>query len=250
MAIALLTRLPVIYWLPKHWSNKHQGLSVLWYPVVGLLLSMLLCSLFFFLPLFVSPLISSLFIVTTWGLLTGFLHLDGLADSVDAAFASHKLKDGPNKRQKILAVFKDPAVGAMAAIALILVIFFKILLLSELINHLPLVLILSLVLSRTAVLLLMVTTPYVRAGGLGEMPAKYVPIVLAFFVVAVVVVFILVLIPITKGIVLIICMAALFFIWRQFWLSRIGGFVGDCAGALIEMGEVLVLLALYLMMGE
>ena len=81
IALQFLTTLPVsLKQLP---SPQQNAQSLLFYPVVGLLIGAVLwgvASLLQFLPL---VLISSLILVL-WIWLTGGLHLDGLADTADA----------------------------------------------------------------------------------------------------------------------------------------------------------------------
>ena len=132
MALALLTRLPVTRYLPEQWEGKHQGLSILWYPAVGLLLALILSFTAVLIPAGDSPLLISVCVVVAWVMLTGALHLDGLADSIDAVFAAHGELSSPEQRQKILTVFKDPAAGPMAVVGLILVLLLKVVLVSDL----------------------------------------------------------------------------------------------------------------------
>lgn len=279
MAMSLLTRLPATYFLSKYtasgqWDNEQQGLSSLYYPCVGFVLACLLFLFFSLLPLSFNPIIAAALIVILWVFLTGALHLDGLADSVDAAFFSHHLiihpslelnhvsdnKQGESNTNdvsdknhenitRILAVFKDPSAGAMAVVALVLTLMLKVLLVYQLVEQfreqLWVVLLSALVLSRTLVLLLITSTPYVSPNGLGSALTQHARKGYAYVIVGVITVSIFLLLPFLTALALTLFMSLLFFLWRRFWLRRIGGFVGDCAGALIEMSELLVLLVLY-----
>ncbi|MGH1487084.1 MAG: adenosylcobinamide-GDP ribazoletransferase [Cellvibrionaceae bacterium] len=248
MALALLTRLPVIRWLPEKWSNKDQGRSVLWYPFVGVLLATLLFLFYSFLPQLISPLVGSVLIVTLWILLTGALHLDGLADSIDAACAAHIETE---KKDRILAVFKDPAAGPMAVLGLIVILLLKVTLLAELISngqrHLLLLFIIVLALPRTLALLLMMSTPYVSPKGLGSIVVSHIPKTAAALVIIAVVACLFFITSFSIFLMLILSLGSLLFFWRRFWMLRINGFVGDCVGALIELGEVMILLIFYML---
>ncbi len=250
MALALLTRLPVTRWLPDQWQDKHQGLSALWYPAVGILLAILLYLCLSLLPTATSSLLSSVLVVCLWVVLTGALHLDGLADSVDAAFAAHRISGARdnNEHQKILSIFKDPSAGPMSVVAIVLVLLIKVTLLSELlstqVNQLFLILVLSLTLPRALALLLIITTPYARPEGIGHVLVKHTPVSSAVLVLLTIALITLILMPLVICGSLLVLLGLLFFLWRKFWLLKIGGFVGDCIGALIELGEVFVLLVL------
>jgi adenosylcobinamide-GDP ribazoletransferase len=86
LALAMLTTLPV----PR--ANDPDpdviGRAPLTYPLVGLLLGVLLIGAswaLFDLP----PLAGAAIVLTLWTLLTGALHLDGLADCADGLLGDH-----------------------------------------------------------------------------------------------------------------------------------------------------------------
>ena len=64
------------------------------------------------------PLVAGIVTLIVWVVLTGGLHLDGLADCCDGLFASVS----PERR---LEIMKDPHVGAFGVIGLILILFLK-----------------------------------------------------------------------------------------------------------------------------
>jgi len=272
IAATLLTRLPVYrllkYILPERlftqrWSRKHQGLSVLWYPFIGVLLAAIIAGFIHLLPV-LPPLLMAVFVVSLWVVLTGALHLDGVADAVDAAFAAHKLPRHNSisasavlpdnalcdNTQALTRIFKDPTAGPMAVVALVLVLLLKVILLSAISHTLIWVLILTMVLSRAAALLLLLTTPYVSSEATstsgGQIISRYLPkasVAVLLCAIALSVFFVL---PITHAVLLMGVLGSLIVWWRGFWLKAMGGIVGDCIGALIEFSEVLVLLVLCL----
>ena len=262
MALSLLTCLPVTRWLPDEWSDKDQGISTLWYPAVGMVLASLLFAVYLLVPSALSSLVVSTTIVVFWVLLTGALHLDGLADSTDAAYASHRIfvsdaltdKNSTDENsktcEKVLAIFKDPNVGVMGCIALIVTLLLKVIFLAELIEsstwHLWFLLALILTVPRTLVLLLMITTPYVNPKGLGTVMIANIPKTAANIVIVAVIIASFLFLPFFTFLISFLSLGLLFFLWRGFWVKRIKGFVGDCAGALIELSEVLVLIVLCL----
>lgn len=249
MATSLLTSLPITKFLPTHWGEKEQGLSIAYYPLVGLLLAFIIYGLTALLPSGVTPLVSAIFIVVLSIVLTGAIHLDGLADATDAAYAAHSLDSNSHNeyKEKILSVFKDPRVGAMAVIALLLIILSKVVLLSELIEDLPLTLMAMLVLPRLMASCYIAITPYARGNGLATSLVKFIPERALSIVLLLIVLLFFAFLPFNWFFLLFLVLFLLLFLWRSFWLKRINGFVGDCVGALIEISEVLVLFLLYLM---
>ncbi|PWQ89005.1 adenosylcobinamide-GDP ribazoletransferase, partial [Enterococcus faecium] len=65
-----------------------------------------------------SPLHAAL-LLTLWVLLSGALHLDGLADSADAWLG------GFGDRERTLRIMKDPRSGPIAVVTLVLVLLLK-----------------------------------------------------------------------------------------------------------------------------
>ena len=179
-------------------------------------------------------------LLTAWVLLSGALHLDGLADSADAWLG------GFGDRERTLTIMKDPRSGPIAVVTLVLVLLLKFAALLALIEqgH-GLVLIIVPVLARAALLGLFLTTPYVRAGGLGQALADHLPRtagkrVLAASALA------CALIGGVSGLIAIV-VAVLIFVWlRQLILRRLGGTTGDTAGALLEWLEMSVLVSVAL----
>jgi adenosylcobinamide-GDP ribazoletransferase len=107
------------------------------------------------------------------------------------------------------------------------------------------VLIIVPLIGRSAMLGLFLTTPYVRAGGLGQALADHLPRLAGKQVLAVSALT-CVLIAGLSG-VLAVVLAALLFAWlRQLMLRRLGGTTGDTAGALLELLEMVLLVGLAL----
>jgi adenosylcobinamide-GDP ribazoletransferase len=109
-------------------------------------------------------------LLALWVLLSGALHLDGLADSADAWLG------GFGDRERTLQIMKDPRSGPIAVVTLVLVLLLKFCALWVLVEHgAGGLLVLAPVVGRAAMLGLFLTTPYVRAGGLGAALAEHLP---------------------------------------------------------------------------
>jgi adenosylcobinamide-GDP ribazoletransferase len=215
------------------------GRSLLFYPLVGLLFGGLLWGLDALL-LGTPLLLHGALLLTAWVLLSGGLHLDGLADSADAWLG------GFGDRERTLLIMKDPRSGPIAVITLVLVLLLKFAALLALIEQRQtLALIIVPVLGRGALLGLFLTTPYVRAGGLGQALADHLPrhrgwqVLLACALAGV-------LVAGWVGVSALVIALAVFIGLRQMMLRRLGGCTGDTAGALLELLEMVVLVGLVL----
>ena len=125
LALQFLTRLPT----PQldRVSDRELGLSLPFYPIVGLIIGGLLYIAAELLTS-VSPLFSAAIIVALWLWLTGALHLDGLADMADAWVGGH------GDRERTLAIMKDPYCGPMGVSAVVAMLLLKFAALSVLVR--------------------------------------------------------------------------------------------------------------------
>lgn len=237
IALQFLSSLPIR--LPGMPQPREVGRSVLFYPLVGLLFGVLLWG--FDALLAGAPLmLHAALLLTVWVLLSGGLHLDGLADSADAWLG------GFGDRERTLTIMKDPRSGPIAVVTLVLVLLLKFCALLALIEqqHGAVLLIVPLI-GRAALLGVFLTTRYVRAGGLGQALADHLPRTAGWWVLGLSAVACVVLAGVAG--VWALGLAALGFVWlRRVMVRRLGGTTGDTAGALLELLEVLVLVGLAL----
>lgn len=232
IAIQFLTRLPV--WLTAQPSEKDLGYSLLFYPLVGLIIGFILIGLGWLLNS-TPPLVTAALLVTSWILLTGGLHLDGLADSADAWIG------GMGDQIKTLAIMKDPNCGPAGVVAIVLIILLKIVALYTLVivgEWIPLLL--AITLARTLLPLLFLTTPYVRNNGLGSSLAANQPRRWSIFIIAAVFLLMFLLTD-TRYLLLALTAIITFLLLRNMMFHRLGGTTGDTAGALVEITETTVL---------
>ena len=249
VALQFLTRLPVSIEPPP--AGREIGLSLAWYPLVGLTLGAMLWSI----ALAVSrltALLGAAIVLASWVLITGALHLDGLADTADAWVGGH------GDRERTLAIMKDPRSGpvALAVVNCLLLLKFAALAALAMQVHsahfhavpwrdprLAAGCILPPLLARTAIPLLFAHTPYVRARGIAEQLTAHQSRGAGAFVVAVTLLGTLAACRITGAIAL-GAAAAAYCIVRSGLVRRLGGFTGDGAGALIEVIEAACLVAI------
>lgn len=230
-----LSRLPLPD--PGPVTGPDLGRAAPLYPVVGFLIGLLVWGLARSLAgLDASNLVAAL-VLTAWVWLTGGLHLDGLADTADAWVG------GLGDRQRTLEIMKDPTCGPFGVMALVIVLLCKWSAIAALISSGEIMgLIWIPVLARAQLLVLFLTTAYVRPSGMGAAVTAHLPRPAAWMgVVAAVGVS-----PLFLGVAALPAVLAalgLLLLWRRSLNARLGGFSGDTAGALVELTETLVLVA-------
>ena len=137
--------------------------SLPWFPVVGALLGSLVALLAWVVGQRLNwPFGAGILCLALSTILTGGLHLDGLADTFDS-FGGHT-------REKKLEIMKDPRIGSFGVMAVCIDMLMKFAALAPLagIPH-PLLIILPFILSRTAQVALIAALPYARSeGGTGR----------------------------------------------------------------------------------
>ena len=228
LALSLLTRLPVA--ALDDMQAKDSGYSALFYPLVGLIIGVLL---YFPVLLFpnASPLLLTSIMISGWAVITGGLHLDGLADSADAWLG------GGNDEEKTHRIMKDPLVGAAGVVAIVCVLLLKFSALAALLNvGSSGLVILAPVIGRSMILLLFRTSKYVSNQGMAHDVVNYLPRMASMWVIGVCVL---------AGALFsfwgMICVLSGFWLLRRLMLKRLGGCTGDTVGATVEISEMLFL---------
>ncbi len=230
IALQFLSSLPVR--LPGMPSPQDSGRSLLFYPAVGLLFGVFLWAASALLA-GTPVLLHAALLLALWVVLSGGLHLDGLADSADAWLG------GFGDRERTLLIMKDPRSGPMAVVTLMLVLLLKFCALLALLEQgQQAALMLAPILARAAMLGLFMTTPYVRAGGLGQALADHLPRRAGAWLLAGVALVSLAF----CGVWISLLVLAGFVALRRQMIKRLGGTTGDTAGAMLELLELLLLL--------
>lgn len=238
-AIAFLTRLPVPSRLV--FDAKDVGRSARWFPLIGLMIGGFLVAALQILTAVFPALVTAFLIVAIDALITGALHLDGLADTADGF-------GGGRSREDVLRIMRDHAIGSYGAVALIVVVAIKASALAELIvrHRAAAWLALMPMLGRWSVVLLSATQPYARrldqdgapSGGAVSDFVGRVELVVASAT-ALPSAFIL---ATWRGLAAALLVLAASGLWGWYCRRRIGGVTGDTLGASVEISEVLVLL--------
>ena len=249
LAIRFLTILPVISFPPSNNTNQNEEAlaenlanSMAFFPLVGMLMGVLLVllrRLFYYLP--VSSLVGDVLVLIFWIWLSGGLHLDGFADSVDGFLGGHN-------KEEILKIMKDSSTGAKGVVALVSLLLLKFVLLVEMPLFLKdAALFFTPTIGRwSMVIAAFLGRPARLKNSIGKLFMDYVSwreVIFASLTMVVIGIplFRLYLIPLViigVGIVLLIL---------KYSQKRIGGISGDILGAINEIMEVIGLLVIYLL---
>jgi len=246
LAIRFLTIFPIASFPLSNNSNQdeeEEGLvenfanSMAFFPLVGMLIGLLLVVLrriFYYLP--ISPLIGDTLVLIVWVWLSGGLHLDGFADSVDGFSGGHN-------KEEILNIMKDSATGAKGVVALVSLLLLKFVLLVEMPLFLKdTVLFFTPTIGRwSMVIAAFLSKPARTKNSMGKLFMDYVgwrEVIFASLTLAVIGIllfnlYFLPLLIIAMGIVLLIL---------KYCQKKIGGISGDILGAINEIVEVFILL--------
>ena len=217
------------------WTPETLGSSMVYYPLVGLFIGLALWVLSVLLSKVVPISIVSVLLLGCLEVMTGGLHLDGLADTIDGL-------SGGYSREETLQIFKDPHVGTMAVVGVVLVLLLKYASLNVLPSDalLP-ALVLMTTLSRASMVQLACFSPYARAsGGVGE------PFVRGirrehFFITVGLTVSIALLFGGFRGVLIWLLVSLVTLGYQIYCRERLSGITGDVLGATNEANEALVL---------
>jgi adenosylcobinamide-GDP ribazoletransferase len=233
LAARYLTILP----LPgrRHAPPDRLGRAAMWFPVVGAALGLLLVVADRLTAFWFPPLLGALITVTLWKLLTGGLHLDGLADCLDGLAG--------RDREHRLAIMRDSRIGTFGAVGLILFLMLELVAVAELRPatrwH---VLLVAPAIARAAPPLLARLLPAARGEGQGAafktgvstLGAVLAPVLAALMALAALGL---------AGLVATVAGLGAALATARFLAGRLGGVTGDVLGASVEIAELATLLA-------
>jgi adenosylcobinamide-GDP ribazoletransferase len=239
LAASFLTILPLIDQRPA--SEEAVAASFAWFPLIGFAIGVALAAEDWLLAHVFAQVIRSVLIVASLTIVTGAVHLDGLADTADALGAGRD-------RTRALEILRDSRVGTFGASAIFFDLSLKILALSTLAGHRRYAaLIIAPTLARFAMLMVGLGIPYLRESGAGSALLNRQNlrwrrrVALLFLIIACAIPFT----PFPAAAMLALSVAigiafAMHLVYRR-WL---GGVTGDLIGACGELVEIAVLLVM------
>jgi len=212
----------------------HAKEMVRFFPIVGLLLGCLVVAADLAFRLLWPASIASLLDVMLLAILTGGLHLDGLADTADGLLGHHS-------RDRALSIMKDSRIGVMGMAAIFFSLTIKWAALSHLCEHRSLMLLLVPALARGGMIFGIVFLPYGRSeAGTGHPFFQerhsgstflflFIPVLLAFL-------------AFPAGLRVIAVFGLLVLLLLLYFHKRMGCITGDMLGATAELTETLLFL--------
>lgn len=242
LAVGFFTRIPVPHF--PDFQEQELNHAARYFPLVGIIVGLAGATVHVLAQQIFPSEIAVLLSMAATIYLTGAFHEDGLADSADGL-------GGGWKSEQILTIMQDSRLGTYGAIALFLMLFGKF----QLLNALPVqfvayAIIIAHAASRLCAVYLMTTSHYVKASGKAKPLATKIqvadtlmatvfgllPMILlfCFFSTAEV--------GIGNAVTFVLCMVlpacVLWFWWRQKIQRWIGGYTGDCLGAMQQITEL------------
>lgn len=237
LMIRFFTRIPIKINNLSEEKDFAKGLP--YFPFVGLVIGVFNFLAFYFFSFFGDLLLSVMFWIFANILITGALHIDGLADTCDGLLS---YKD----KETMLKIMKDSRIGTNGVIAIFMDILLRLSLMLALSPGIrPYAILISPILGKTVLLILIWVTPYARKdGGIGglfykDISKKYMMvgmlsgILMIFFIYSW-----------RLYLVLALCFIKIF-LFRRFAISKIGGMTGDTLGAANEITELSFLLFIF-----
>lgn len=233
LAIQFFTRIPIN--IAVDFNEKNIRYSVFFMPFIGAIIGALGSAAYYlFAPH--NKLIASFIALLVTIILTGGLHIDGLADTFDGFLANID-------SEKTLEIMKDSRVGTFGVLSIVLHIMFLFILIMS-INKVPLAMILSFTNSRLVASIIISNKKSAKAEGLGTLfhksnPQKLIIISTLIYFIILVSINIKYLIPLAINYLLAEIISHISY-------KKINGLTGDVYGTIIELG---VLVSLFLFWG-
>lgn len=231
----LLSALTFLTIIPLKFQHIYKT-TILFFPVIGIFLGGISVGLYLLLNN-ILPVPVTLFLVIVLNIiLTGGLHLDGLADTVDA------FSGGKGNREKMLEIMSDSHIGSEGVVALICIFGLKyVLLLNVNVEKIIAILLVVPVIGRWALVVSMFCSNPVRNEGLGKLFIENTNInnLLAVTFITIIITYILFHI---QGIILLLIVFVITWLLTKFINKKLNGMTGDTLGAINEITEPSVIL--------
>ncbi|MFA5008511.1 MAG: adenosylcobinamide-GDP ribazoletransferase [Candidatus Omnitrophota bacterium] len=235
LALQFLTAIPVKV---KKFSESKLAASMMFFPVIGFFIAILLIAInIFFLCFGFYNFIINIILVVALIAITAGMHLDGLSDTFDAICSA-------KSKERMLEIMRDSRCGVMGVLSIISVVLLKIAFLSSIKPmHKISALVLMCVFGRWVLVFMLYMFPYVREEGKGKIFSERINskifIMATIFSLSCALIFLA-----TDGLAIMALAMLVAFLFGKFMLRKIGGITGDNLGAVCELVETAVLFAI------
>ena len=231
-AVSFLTVVPI----GNADGSAGDRLGRAYFPAIGALIGLVAGLAYVAVSAISTPLLAAAAAIASLTLLTGALHLDGLADSADGLL-------GRGDVERRLAVMRDPRLGSYGVAAVVVLVLLEFAALSSMSPARALAgLVIAGALSRFATLVVIALVPYVRESGLGSIAFDSRRRSLDLLAGAAITILVCALdwrrAAVAAALVAISTLAVV-----ALARKRLGGATGDICGATAELGQLAALLA-------
>jgi adenosylcobinamide-GDP ribazoletransferase len=241
IALQFFTRIPIPRWVGFDAAWLHQASR--YFPAVGWVVALVTAMVYVVASLLWPPAVAMVLSTVAGIWLTGAFHEDGFADVCDGF-------GGGMTPERVLDIMKDSRVGAYGAIGIVLMLMFKVTLLVSLpVPYVVPALLIAHPLSRLASCTLIWRLNYARLEGKAKPLAQHMST--AEWLIAAITVALPIAALLWVGALPLpnFLLACIFLILASWWLARlfvrrIGGYTGDCLGAVQQLSEVAFYLGL------
>ncbi|MGH4120321.1 adenosylcobinamide-GDP ribazoletransferase [Clostridium sp.] len=231
LMIQFFTRIPINMEIDIKDDDFAKG--IVYFPIVGLVIAIVNVLTYLLFSKITTGLFPVVMVVLANVLITGALHVDGLADTCDGIYSARK-------KERMLEIMKDSRLGTNGAVAILFDLILRITLLSSVLDkNIVKVILITTIISKTMVAVLAYISPK-RESGLGSLFVGKVSIknILITLLICVIPSF---LILGHMALIIIGLNVLLMIIFRNYILKRLGIISGDILGAANEISEIFIL---------
>jgi adenosylcobinamide-GDP ribazoletransferase len=229
-------------------TPEEVGGSIVYFPVVGLIIGLILAALYWLLGMLLPPAIVVVLLMVAMVLVNGVLHLDGFIDTCDGLAGNKTVEE----RWRVMRDSRVGAFGIAGAALLLLVKYASLYSLPE--RLIVGSLVLMPVVSRWAMVYAIVAYPYARPSGLGtvfkqEASGRRFALATLFTVAVAIALAWWSRIPYFYlcGLAVVLGVWVITTAWAHYLKRKLAGLTGDSYGAINEVAEVSVLIIVNLL---
>ena len=237
-ALRFLTIIP----LPgrREVSPEAVGRSIVYFPLVGVIIGLILVGLNWLLGWLLPPALVSVLLVVSLAALSGALHLDGFIDTCDGMAGGKTVEE----RWRVM---QDSRAGSFGIIGVCLLLLVKYVSLNAVPDGwLMPTLVLMPVVSRWAMVYAVFAYPYAKPSGLGKV-FKQGASWLRFTIATIITLVVAVILAQLTGFFLMLIIWVIVVVMAAYLKGRLGGLTGDTYGAINEVAEVCLLILVCLL---